>query len=164
MQRKFIDNSDLYHKNAHNYSIKSINDRGVFSGYASVFNIVDKHNDVVNKNAFRSSISRKHPREIRLLWQHRIDEPIGTIDSIGEDSVGLHIQGRIFLDIEKGKEAYKLAKSGIASGLSIGYNVAESTRSIKNGVRTIVKADLVEISIVTFPANAFANINSIKNM
>jgi HK97 family phage prohead protease len=55
-------------------SIKSIEENGVFSGYASVFNIVDKQNDLILPGAFKKNLSKN---KIKLLWQHNPGEPIG---------------------------------------------------------------------------------------
>jgi phage head maturation protease len=46
-------------------SIKSIEENGVFSGYASVFNIVDKQNDLILPGAFKKKLSKN---KIKLLW------------------------------------------------------------------------------------------------
>ncbi|NEV49217.1 hypothetical protein EUZ93_01680 [Wolbachia pipientis] len=54
-------------------SIKSIGENGVFSGYASVFNIVDKQNDLILPGAFKENLNRN---KIKLLWQHNPGEPI----------------------------------------------------------------------------------------
>lgn len=39
-------------------SIKNIGENGVFSGYASVFNIVDKQNDLILPGAFKENLNR----------------------------------------------------------------------------------------------------------
>ena len=46
----------------------------MFSGYASVFNIVDKQNDLILPGAFKKNLSKN---KIKLLWQHNPGEPIG---------------------------------------------------------------------------------------
>ncbi|HID8755341.1 TPA: HK97 family phage prohead protease, partial [Klebsiella pneumoniae] len=49
------------------------------------------------------------------------------------------------------------------TGLSIGYYVRESNYDEKTRIRTLTKLDLVEISIVTVPANDDARIDVIKS-
>ncbi len=39
-------------------SIKSIEENGLFSGYASVFNVVDKQNDLVLPGAFKENLNK----------------------------------------------------------------------------------------------------------
>jgi HK97 family phage prohead protease len=50
-------------------------------GYASVFDIVDQHNDIIAKGSFAKSIELFYQgKRIVLLWQHQFDQPIGVID------------------------------------------------------------------------------------
>ena len=53
-------------------------------------------------------------------------------------------------------------KARTVTGLSIGYWVRESSYDEKTGVRTLTKLDLVEISLVTFPANDDARVEAVK--
>ena len=59
----------------------SVDKRGYFEGYASVFNVVDLHGDKVLPGAFGDSIQR-HQRcnsFPKMLWQHQSHAEIGTI-------------------------------------------------------------------------------------
>jgi len=60
------------------------------AGYASVFAVPDKGGDVVMPGAFAEATA-----PIPLLWQHKPHEPIGFVDSLGEDARGLRISARI---------------------------------------------------------------------
>jgi hypothetical protein len=53
-------------------------------------------------------------------------------------------------------------KAGAVTGLSIGYWVRESSFDEKTGIRTLTKLDLVEVSLVTFPANDDARVEAVK--
>ena len=55
---------------------------GAFEGYASIFNNKDLGNDVIRKGAFENTLKGKKPKQIKLLYQHKTDEPIGVIDSL----------------------------------------------------------------------------------
>jgi hypothetical protein len=55
------------------------------------------------------------------------------------------------------------AKSGAITGLSIGYQVVDS-KILPSGVRSLTEIKLLEISVVTFPANGLARINDVKSM
>ncbi len=140
--------------------IKSLNKLGAFSGYASVYNIIDNHDDVILPNAFSNSL--RGETSIKLLWQHRADEPIGIITHLEEDERGLFVEGNLLLEIARAKEAYSLLKSGALRGLSIGFRVTDSEINNQN-IRFIKSAELFEISLVTFPANESAKITSIKS-
>lgn len=146
------------------FEIKSIDAQGKFSGYASVFNIEDSYKDIILPNAFKGTLKQRNiSKDIKLLWQHSPEEPIGSFNVIKEDSVGLYVEGQLLMDVARAKEAYSLIKNGSISGLSIGYNVNEAFVNKETGIRVISDVDLWEISVVTFPANNLANITHIKN-
>ena len=137
---------------------------GSFEGYGSVFNNKDLGNDVIKYGAFSESIKSKKPKQIKLLYQHKTDEPIGVIDSLEEDSRGLKIKGRLAMKTQKGKEVYELMKMGALDSMSIGYRLSpdDYKYSDKLKKRTISNLDLMEISMVTFPMNPKAKITKVK--
>lgn len=129
-------------------------------GYASIFSVVDSHNDDINKGSFQESIARhKAEGKVKFLWQHNHEEPIGVIEELYEDDIGLAIVGSINKNTQRGREVIALINQGAVSGLSIGFKVEDFFYK-ENGVRNIKKVNLWEISIVTFPANKQAQINS----
>lgn len=139
--------------------VKSWSEDGVFSGYASVFNVTDDQKDVMMPGAFAKTI-KEQAGEIKLLWQHHPDEPIGVIEEIREDEVGLFVRCRLLLDLQRGKEAYSLLKAGAMKGMSIGYRVKHAEIDPKTGLRHIYEVELFEVSLVTFPANQKAQVAS----
>ena len=133
---------------------------GVFTGYASIFNNVDQHGDVVMPGAFRKSLSERG-NVVPLLWQHDTTEPVGVLELV-EDSKGLRVvRGEINLETARGREAYALLKQGAIKGLSIGYQVVQDGWQGK--VRQLKELKLLEVSLVTFPANELASVTAIKN-
>jgi uncharacterized protein len=142
-------------------NLKSIDAQGRFAGYASVFDVVDNQRDIITRGAFSDTLKGR-VTQIKLLWQHQQDEPIGIFDRIFEDARGLYVEGRLLLDVARAKEAYTLLKSGAISGLSIGYSPIRYRIEAKSGVRYLSEVELWEISLVTFPANAGANVTVIK--
>lgn len=144
--------------------IKEITEEGRFSGYASVFDVIDYFDDVILRGAFEKSISEKKPV---MLWQHDSDEPIGVYESITEDDIGLWVNGRLLLDLERAKEAYILLKNQAIRGLSIGFvpTLWEwETRENNRRIRLLKEVDLWEISLVTFPANPKALVDDVKSV
>ncbi len=132
-------------------------EEGIISGYASVFNIVDQHNDLIKNGAFREIDSQK----IKLLWQHKSEEPIGVIEEIYEDGYGLYFRAKLLLDLPQAKSAYNLVKAKAISGVSIGFKPIDYY--YQKDVRVIKDIDLWEVSLVTFPANMEANVLEVKN-
>lgn len=139
--------------------LKSDEAPGKFSGFASVFNVVDEHGDMILPGAFADSID--NGSTVKLLWQHDHTMPIGLIHKLVESEHGLYIEGEIVLDIAKGNEAYSLLKKGVIDGLSIGYEIEDFYH--EDGIRFISKLKLWEVSVVTFPANQMAQITEIKS-
>jgi hypothetical protein len=146
-----------------NLELKQLETNGFFSGYASIFNVKDSHHDMIQHGAFSKSLLNKNARDIKLLWQHQMEQPIGVINTLKEDQYGLYIEAKLLLDIVKAKEAYSLLRNKIISGLSIGYQVKESFYDRVRQRRVISEIDLYEVSLVTFPANSYAQITNVKN-
>lgn len=145
--------------------VKAVADDGKFSGYGSVFGVVDTYQEVVAAGAFTESLAeiKKKGRPVPVLWQHRSASPIGIWDSLTEDDRGLYGEGSLLIGaVAQATEAHALMKAGAISGLSIGYWVRESSYDEKTGIRTLTKLDLVEISLVTFPANEDARVDAVK--
>lgn len=144
-------------------SVKASAD-GSFSGYGSVFGVVDTYAEVVAPGAFNASLEARAGRPVPILWQHQQDSPIGVYTEIREDERGLYVEGSLLVgEVAKAREAYALLKVGAVSGLSIGYFVRQSSYDEKTGVRTLTQLDLEEVSIVTMPANDEARIETIKS-
>lgn len=144
-------------------AVKAVADDGFFSGYASVFNVVDSQFDIIVPGAFSRSLrERKHGKGVKLLWQHHTDEPIGAFTTIREDANGLYVEGCLLLDVQRGMEAYALLKSGALEGLSIGYSAVSFHYDEQQGVRYLTEVDVWEISLVTFPANPEAGVTFVK--
>ena len=143
---------------------KSEEEMGVFTGYGSIFGNKDLGNDIVVEGAFAKSIGSKGAKAVKMLYQHKSDEPIGVFDEIVEDSRGLKVKGRLAMGTQKGREVYELMKMGALTGLSIGYRVdPKDVDYDKNGKRRYLKSvDLMEISAVTFPMNPKAGVVAVK--
>ena len=143
------------------FKIKAVSEDGLFSGYGSVFGVVDSYQEVVAAGAFKESLDSRMPS---LLWQHRSGEPIGVYTTVKEDNIGLYVEGKLALKTSRGAEAYELLKMGAISGLSIGFVTREDNYDRVTGVRTLKKVDLWEVSLVTFPANDSARVANIKSI
>lgn len=140
-------------------------DDGTFEGYGSVFGVVDTYQEIVAPGAFTDSLAEiaAKKRTVPVLWQHRQDQPIGVYSEITEDETGLFVKGQLLIAaVGQAAEAHALMKAGAVTGLSIGYWIRESSFDEKTGIRTLTKLDLVEVSLVTFPANDDARVEAVK--
>lgn len=146
--------------------IKTIGEGGTFEGYAAVFGNVDDWKDVILPGAFKKNLAahKKNGNMPALLWQHDSRQPLGVWESFKEDSHGLLGQGRLLVDdVPKAREAWALLKARAISGLSIGYYARDYSIDEKTRVRTLKQIDLMEASLVTFPANEKAQVTSFKS-
>lgn len=147
--------------------LKSLSDTGTFSGYGSVFDVVDKGGDIVAKGAFAKSLTAwgKSGRSVPVLWQHQPDQPIGSWSGLKEDGHGLIGDADLWLDdAPYAKLAYKGMKTKTITGLSIGYRVKDYSIDETTGIYTLKQLDLVEISVVTNPMNDDARIADVKSL
>lgn len=126
-------------------------------GYASIFNEPDMNGDVVAPGAFAG---RRPAREIRLLYQHAAEIPIGRWLSFSEDARGLYAKGELLLASDAAREVHALLAGGAVDGLSIGFQTVRS-RKEKGGSRLILEADLWEVSVVTFPMAPGARVSRV---
>jgi HK97 family phage prohead protease len=139
--------------------LKSLNEKGTFTGMASVFGNVDLGGDIVEPGAFARSLQHKNG-EVPILYQHDTRSPIG-LGRVQETKAGLEITGELVMQISKAQEAYALMKRGVLKGLSIGFDVVRDT--VSNGIRHLHELKLYEVSVVTFPMNEMASISSVKS-
>jgi HK97 family phage prohead protease len=144
-----------------NLQLKSLEENGEISGYASVFRIVDGYGDSVEKDAFANSVRKfKEGKKPKLLWQHDGNFPIGVITDIHEDDYGLFVKARLLFEIPKAKEVYTLLKNKALDGFSIGYRVKDGY--FDGSVHHLTDIELLEVSVVTFPACEKAVVHNIK--
>lgn len=148
-----------------------------FEGYGAVFGNVDSYGDVIQPGAFAETLSSAQKSGIwpAMLLQHggwgmgaEDMTPIGIWTSMAEDGVGLKVSGKL-ADTARGREAYALLKMEprpAITGLSIGYIAKEWAQRSKpeEPRRTLKKVDLMEVSLVTFPANGKARISAVKSL
>ncbi len=138
--------------------VKDITVEGSFEGMLSPYNNIDQGNDRVLPGAYTKTLQDQGPTR-PLLWQHDPKTPIGQL-SLEDRPDGLWCKGQLLMDIPKAKEAYLLIKAGIVKGLSIGFESIKD--AIESGVRQLKEVKLYEGSIVTFPMNTQALIQTVK--
>lgn len=150
------------------------------SGYASHFNSIDSYGTAVKRGAFAKTIGERGSR-IPVLWNHWPDTPIGVPTELKEDDTGLWFNADIVEETKAGAEVMALLRRGTPLGMSFGFETLRS-RPVEEGdsldwsqapewfknpenkdeVRVIEEVRLWEISVVTFPANEMATIDSVR--
>jgi phage prohead protease, HK97 family len=145
--------------------VQEFDGSGRFEGWATVYNVpIERWNGSVIMKAgmFSESIKEKGATQIRMLWQHNPDWPIGVYESFSESDYGLRAVGRLMVgEVKKADEVYAFMKRKAIGGLSVGFGIEEEERNKDTGLIEYSKGDLWETSAVTFPANSQAKIDSV---
>ena len=141
---------------------KMVTEEGEFEGYAATYGNKDLGDDIILPGAFDESLNARPAKRVKMLWQHDTHKPIGVWKEMSSDDRGLYCRGRLLLETTGGRETHAFMKAGAIDSLSIGYRVGEYKIDGENGVRIIEKAELIEVSAVTFPMNPQARISAVK--
>ena len=129
-----------------------------FSGYASVFGGVDAYGDTIVAGAYAPALEKGAPK---MFFNHdKYSIPIGKWLVVEEDDKGLRVEGELTPGNPQAETVAAALKHGTVDGLSVGFYPAEDgLHENENGGYTIDKIDrLLEISVVTFPADRAARI------
>lgn len=132
------------------FSIKSdaSSDSSVYiEGYAST-NDVDRHGDIVPSSVWEKGIQNYLKNPVILAY-HDHGQPIGRMIEHKSDSKGLWIKARV----SSAAKQFSLIKDGILSAFSIGFRVLDAEYNSAAEVFVIKELELVEISVVSVPAN-----------
>ena len=147
-----------------------------FSGYGAVFGNVDAYGDVIEPGAFSQFLADLQATKAAwpaMLsqhggWQMTAEDmtPIGVWADFAEDGHGLKVSGQL-ADTPRGREMYALMKMSprpAIDGMSIGYIAKEWEPRTKpeEPRRRLKRIDLVEVSLVTRPANGKARVSAVK--
>lgn len=142
---------------------------GHIKAYASVFDNVDRHGDVLRKGAFAETIEEWHKsgNNIPLLYGHDFSDPfanIGTVKSVVEDDYGLLIEATLDLDNAKAKQVHRLLKEKRLTQMSYAFDVLEAAPATVDSVEVyeITKAHLHEVSVVPIGANSATEVLAVK--
>lgn len=111
----------------------------------------------------------KYTNPLPLLWQHQSSKPVGTVKFDKPTKDGINFEAKLASIDEPGTlkdrldEAWQSVKMGLVRGVSIGFRALEYAFMEGGGIR-FVESEVMELSLVTIPANADATIQSIKSI
>lgn len=147
------------------FRIKSFDEAsGEFEGWASVYDVLDYDNEVMQKGCFTKSLAEIAAGKQRmplLLWSHEAwKPPIGKWVAFEDSDKGLYARGIVF------DEADPLIRRGIKereiNALSVGFT-GEGDFNIADGVLTWKECVLMETSLCNFGANPEALLTRVKS-
>lgn len=107
---------------------------------------LDRYNEVIKLDGWELEHYRKNPI---VLWGHDHNQPIGMATSVEIIDGKMVARGK-FAPTEKAQEVRKLYDFGIIKATSVGFIEKEREGNL------ITKAELLEFSFVSVPANPYA--------
>jgi len=143
--------------------IKAVDDdKRVITGIATTPE-PDRMGDIVE------SVGARFKNPLPLLWQHMHDKPVGTVKFDKPTAKGITFTAELPKIEEPGAlkdlvdMAWQSVKAKLVRGVSIGFRALEYSFMESGGIR-FSETEIMELSLVTIPANASATIQSIKSI
>jgi HK97 family phage major capsid protein/HK97 family phage prohead protease len=160
--QKFTGKTDMNNKAYSALTLKMVDaDKRIIEGMATT-PTPDRVGDVVEPKGV------KFANPLPLLYQHRADQPVGHAVFDTPTDKGISFKASFAKVDEPGplKDRIDLAwqevKAGLIRGVSIGFRELE-IGLLKNGGVHFLETEVLELSLVTIPANAEATISNIKS-
>ena len=135
--------------------------KGLVTMYVSAFGNEDAHGDIIQQGAFAKTI-QENAKRIKHLWQHDSRNPIGTPQTMIEDTYGLLVQSFVS-DIKDG-DYRRLYEDEVITEHSIGFIPIIEEYNSEDNINTIKEVKLFEYSSVTWGANENTPVVSMKGL
>ena len=120
----------------------------MIEGYANT-TTKDRTGDVIPMTAWNKALDNYLKNPI-ILAQHDHGAPIGRMIEHSVDEKGLWIKARISAAADN---VFKLIKDGVLTAFSVGFMVKDATYDAVTDLFIIKDLELLEISVVSVPAN-----------
>lgn len=143
-------------------AIQTDADERRFSGYASVFGMVDAVGDQIAKGAYTETL-RDRDRPVRMRWNH-FGPVIGVWETMREDDKGLYVEGSLTPGHSVAEDVFASLQHGAVDGLSIGFVPKSWHDDEDKGITVLTEIDLIEISVVEEPADLGARVDEVKHL
>lgn len=144
-------------------TIKDIDeDKRIITGMASTPE-VDRQGDIVEPKG------AEFAKEIPLLWQHDNLQPVGRVKLGKPTKDGIPFTATIAKVaspaglVARLEEAWQSVKAQLVTAVSIGFRALEFSFMEDTGGVRFTKIEIMELSLVTIPANAGATIQAVKS-
>jgi HK97 family phage major capsid protein/HK97 family phage prohead protease len=146
-------------------TIKSVDDdRRLIRGTATTPE-PDRSGDIVEP------LGAVFPKTLPLLLHHRKDAPVGIARFSKPTKLGIEFEAELPLIDSPGvvrdrvNEAWDSVKAGLIRGVSIGFRVLnDAIEPLKSGGLRFLKTEILELSLVTVPANAQATLEVLRSL
>lgn len=146
-------------------AVDGTEDEWVITGMATT-PTPDRVNDIVDP------LGASYASSIPLLWQHRSDKPVGRAELGKATKKGIPFTARLPKVKEAGAlkaridEAIQSVQYRLVAAVSIGFRVVDRAVEYieETGGMKFLKTEIMELSLVTIPANMDATIASVKSL
>jgi len=129
-------------------------------GMASTNNM-DRVGDIVESTAWEKSGGLKnYLNNPVILFNHDYNQPIGRAVSLGTNDNGLQLKAKI---AKSAGHVGDLIKEGVLGAFSVGFRVKDAEFMTETDGYKIKDAELLEVSVVTVPANQAATFSLAKS-
>jgi len=106
-----------------------------------------------------------------LLFNHELDEPIGKVLEVAKEGLFIRAKCQIAKNVAKCDEIWELIKQGVLQAVSVGFIPLEirhptplDIQKFGQDVQAVIsKCKLLELSVVSVPANQMAMITQVSN-
>ena len=131
----------------------------IIEGKASTDDL-DRMNDIIDPKAWSkgAALSAYKANPIVLAY-HRHDKPIGKATEVRATKNGLELKATIS---KAANEVYSLIQEGILKAFSVGFIAKDMNYDSDNDYYNIKEVELVEVSVVSVPANPYATFSVSK--
>lgn len=118
-------------------------------GYANT-TTKDRHGDVIIPDAWKQGGVMNYLKNPILLAYHDHSKPVGRVTELTVDDKGLRVTAEVF---KAAQDVYEFVKEGVLKAFSIGAAIKDADYNRETDIFVIKDLELLEISIVSVPAN-----------
>lgn len=120
----------------------------------------DRVGDIIEASAWTKGGLDNYLNNPVILFNHDYDKPIGRAVSLGTNDKGLQLKAKI---AKSAGHVGELIKEGVLGAFSVGFMVRDAEYDEKTDGYRIKDAELLEVSVVTVPANQAATFSIAKS-
>lgn len=129
------------------------------AGMAST-NSTDRVGDVIETEAWTKGGLDNFLNNPVILFNHDYNQPIGRAVQLGTNDNGLQLKAKI---AKSAGHVGELIKEGVLGAFSVGFRVKDAEYMVETDGYKIKDAELLEVSVVTVPANQAATFSLAKS-
>ena len=129
------------------------------TGMAST-NGTDRVGDIIESEAWTKGGLQNYLNNPVILFNHDYNQPIGRAISLGTNDNGLQLKAKI---AKSAGHVGELIKEGVLGAFSVGFRVKDAEYMTETDGYKIKDAELLEVSVVTVPANQAATFSLAKS-